>query len=385
MSPRFLPSVLLTATLVWFAAASRADDKVTKPDAKPPEPPAVYWMPAVPDGRPTNSGPVDAKGYIARGAARYQRGEYDKAIEDYDEALYLEPGCTRALNGRGLAWCAKGAYDKAVKDFDETIRLGPRYAARFYVLVMPPILPWVQVVADRSQVVLALTGRGIAYHARRDYDRAIKDYDEAIRLDPQCAAALTNRGNTWVNKGNYDAAIRDCDEALRIEPKCIQAFVNRGLAHAGKGDQDKAIMDLDQAARLGSEDARVFLYRGRAWCAKGDCGKAISDYERAIRLDPKCRAAYRCQAWLLSTCPQAKYRDGPRAVDAATRACELSGWSAAADWETLAAAYAECGRFDEAAKWQEKALQDAAHAKVTGEEGRQRLQMYRDKRAYPTK
>src|SRR5258707_1124819 len=87
--------------------------------------------------------------------------------------------------------------------------------------------------------------RGVAWYVKGDYDRAIADYDEAIRLHPRYAPAFNNRGNVWYRKGDKDRAIADYDEAIRLDPKYAPAYTNRGNAWSGKGDNDRAIADYD--------------------------------------------------------------------------------------------------------------------------------------------
>lgn len=109
--------------------------------------------------------------------------------------------------------------------------------------------------------------------------------------------------------------------------------------------------------------------------------KALADLDTAIRLGPGNAAAYNNRAWLWATCPDARYRDGTKAVESATRACELSDWKQANQLDTLAASYAERGDFDKAVEWQEKAnkLYTDADERKKGEE---RLELYREKKPY---
>jgi tetratricopeptide (TPR) repeat protein len=135
---------------------------------------------------------------------------------------------------------------------------------------------------------VAFNNRGRTYSDKRDYDRAIRDYDEAIRLDRNNVAAYLNRGSAYNSKRDHDGAIRDYAEAIRLQPGNVTALNGRGFAYKQKGDLDRAIHDLDEAIRLNPNfAARPYSNRGDAWRLKGDAGRAIADLDEAIRRDPQ--------------------------------------------------------------------------------------------------
>jgi tetratricopeptide (TPR) repeat protein len=97
---------------------------------------------------------------------------------------------------------------------------------------------------------LLYTNRGVEYAIKKEFDKAIADHDEAIKVDPKNWAAFNNRGNAYVGKRDYDRAIADYDEAVKLNPKYADAYYNRGLAKRNKGDSAGADVDIAQAKAL---------------------------------------------------------------------------------------------------------------------------------------
>ena len=85
--------------------------------------------------------------------------------------------------------------------------------------------------------------RGLAWRARKEPDKAIADFSDAIRLEPKDAGDFNNRGLVWEEKRDYDKAIADFDAAIRLEPKC-EIYNNRGLVWFARKDSDKALADF---------------------------------------------------------------------------------------------------------------------------------------------
>jgi tetratricopeptide (TPR) repeat protein len=133
---------------------------------------------------------------------------------------------------------------------------------------------------------------GVRSLGKLDYNKAITEFTEAIRLDPTFAPAYLGRGNAHSNQGNLDEAIRDYCEAIRLDPNYAIAYYNRGAIYQHKNKFSKAFSDYNAAIHLDPNCAPAFNNRGVVYGRKGDFNKAISDFTEAIRLDPNYAIAY---------------------------------------------------------------------------------------------
>ncbi|MFN7881677.1 MAG: tetratricopeptide repeat protein, partial [bacterium] len=131
---------------------------------------------------------------------------------------------------------------------------------------------------------VAFNNRGWAHQDRRNFDAAMRDYDEAIRLDPRDAHAFFNRGLVHQRRGNFDAALRDYDEAIRLNPRFAAAFIDRGVVHFYRSNLDAALRDYDEAIRLNPRFAIAFNNRGLAHERRGNLGQAAADFREAVGL-----------------------------------------------------------------------------------------------------
>jgi len=175
-------------------------------------------------------------------------------------------GATQAASQRDHDACAKSSRDEAIS-------------------------ACTRVIQDRSEDAgrraAAYNNRGTAYLSS-DIDRAIANYDEAIRLDPKYADAYLNRAFAYRGKNDVDRAIPDYNETIRLDPKHPTVYIARGTAYNIKGDFDRAIADYNRAMQLGSKYASViFTVRGNAYFGKKDFDRAIADYDAALRINPR--------------------------------------------------------------------------------------------------
>jgi tetratricopeptide (TPR) repeat protein len=164
-------------------------------------------------------------------------------------------------------------YDRAIANYNEAIRLNQDDA-------------------------IAYNGRGSTYSNKGDPDRAIADYNEAVRLDPTYALALLNRGTAYSNKGDFDRAIADFNDAIRLDPRSYIAFNNRGNAYYKKNHYDQALADFNEAIRINPMYPTALRNRGLVYSNfKDDPDRAIADYNDAIRLDPMYAQAFNSRGY----------------------------------------------------------------------------------------
>jgi Tfp pilus assembly protein PilF len=192
-------------------------------------------------------------GALGAGVNLWRRSERGVSIR-------LRPNDPFPHNGRGNAWSDKGDLDRAITDYTEAIHLDPNDAN-------------------------AYASRGKAYQSKKEYDRAIADYDQAIRLDRNNANAYGNRGNARSDRGDLDRAIADYDVALQIRPGAVD-YRNRGRAYESKKECDRAIADYTQAIQLEPKYVLAFNNRGAAYRAKGEREHATADFQKVLTLDP---------------------------------------------------------------------------------------------------
>jgi tetratricopeptide (TPR) repeat protein len=172
-------------------------------------------------------------------------------------------------------YCSKGEdmylnhnYEAAVKDYTEAIRLKPDFVKAYF-------------------------GRGKAYRDLAKNPEAIADYTETIRLQPDDAEAFNKRAEAYFSEGQYDKAIADCSEVIRLKPDSADAYVERGCVYDNVFPLHQlpdAIADFSQAIRLKPRDAHTNLqahsFRAFDYDRLGNYSEAIADYTEILRLNP---------------------------------------------------------------------------------------------------
>jgi tetratricopeptide (TPR) repeat protein len=313
--------------------------------------------------------PRDAEVRRARGLFRLTADEYDAAREDLMVAAEEDPQDAAVQEALGLACLMAEKFDDAKAAFGRAIELAPD--------AIGPLL-------QRARI----------WAIEKDRDQALEDIDRAIDIDPENPAALLLRARINQQAGDTEAALADIQTILDDKPDTPAALELRGLIAAEQEDYAAAIRDFRKLAARDPDDAAVvgqlaMLYlaakqpreairrftraleidtdnfpcrRGRSDAAIsiGDHPAALADLQKAHELEPDDSGVLNNLAWLLATSPDADLRDGKRAIELATKACEETKWEEAHIISTLAAAYAEAGDFDSARKYSKQAVEKGA-------------------------
>ncbi|MGJ0607991.1 tetratricopeptide repeat protein [Cylindrospermopsis raciborskii] len=243
----------------------------------------------------------NALAYIGRGNARYDLGDKQGAIVDYNQAIQINPNYADAYIGRGNARYDLGDKQGAIVDYNQAIQINPNYALAYnnrgnarYDLgdKQGAIVDYNQAIQINPNYALAYNNRGNARSDLGDKQGAIVDYNQAIQINPNYALAYNNRGNARYDLGDKQGAIVDYNQAIQINPNDADAYYNRGNARSNLGDKQGAIVDYNQAIQINPNDADAYYNRGLARYDLGDKQGAIVDYNQAIQINPNDADAY---------------------------------------------------------------------------------------------
>ena len=143
-----------------------------------------------------------------------------------------------------------------------------------------PVTPQPSISTNSFETAKEYLIRGDSFSAIKDYGRAILDYDQAIRLNPEYAEAYNNRGYAYYWNGDATHAIADYSRAIELRPNYAYAYNNRGAAYMASGHPDQAINDLDHALNLQSDFPQAYINRGNAYLRLGRFDMAFADFRR---------------------------------------------------------------------------------------------------------
>ena len=315
----------------------------------------------------------DAPAHNNLGVALVQTGHPQEAIKHYQEALRLQPNLPEAQYNLGNALLQTGQPQEATAHFQEALRLKPDYAMAHNNLgVALAQTGQPQAAIKHYQEALRLQPNlpdahcdlGITLTEVGRLTEAITHFEQALQLEPNHPKAHNGLGLALLQNGQADKAIAQFRTALQLQPDWTaarnnlgDALINFGCVLFQKGQMNQAIAPLQEGLQIRPDNAGAYNCLGFIFLRQGQAGEAVANFQKALELQPNNADAHKYLAWIMATCPDASVRNGTQAVELAEQAEQLSGGGNPAILATLAAAYAEAGRFPEAVTTAQKALQ----------------------------
>lgn len=335
----------------------------------------------------------NALAHINLGFYFAENRQLEPAQKHFQAAIDTDPNFGEAWNGLGYVLAEEGKYEEAIPNYETALRLKPEFGYA------------------RSNL-----GNSLFYIGRTN--EALVQFREAVRLNPREAMGHYNLGFCLLAAGNRDEAIEQLRAAAQLNPKLVQPWQYLGIALAQQGQIAEAMGCYSKAieAEPGYLPAReslgeLFLTQGKnreaaeqflvvlqrrpddanahyrlalALTGLGRTKEAAAHYQRSLQSFQDVPAALNNLAWILATYPDPEVRNGAEAVNLAERACKLTDYKQPIVVGTLAAAYAEVGRFADAIATAEKArvLAEAEQADDLVAKNVKLLELYRAGKPY---
>ncbi len=262
-----------------------------------------------------------------------------------------------SLNRRGQLRADAGNQEIALADFEESLSYEPNH--------------W-----------RALHNRGVSYAQAGKFEEALNDFNRVIEINSEYAKAYSNRATLRMQSGEAEAALTDYRRASKIDDQLVSSWIGRGRACHMLGFWEESLKCFDTVVEMNPENADFICSRGDLLADMGRYREALADYAQTIEINPEFAHAYRNGAWLLATCPDPRFRDEENAVRGARRALEFGYGERHVALDTLAAAQASAGKFEEAVQTLEEAIAEAPEDVKYGYQAR--LEMYQVEHPFRT-
>ncbi|MFM7108739.1 MAG: tetratricopeptide repeat protein [Planctomycetaceae bacterium] len=335
--------------------------------------------------------PRDAEVRRSRGLFRLVEEEFNAAREDLEAAVAEEPDDASLQEALGMACAMGGKFDDARKAFDRAVELAPRSPG--------PLLQRARLLAVQEKFAEALSDLDLAVDLAPDdpgarllrvrirmqaddEQGAREDLESVLRRDPDNPGGLEMRAMLAAANQDFPAAIRDFRRLLSKRPDDVAILGQLGMLYLVADQPRKAIERFSRALELDDENFTCRRGRSDAAISIGDHEAALADLEIALALKPEDSGVLNNLAWLLATSPDENIRDGARAIELATKACEATEWRQAHIVSTLAAGYAEQGDFDNAKKYSRQAVETGGVTDEVREQLGKELASYEDNKPW---
>lgn len=281
-------------------------------------------------GAVLDQSPDDANALILQGEVFRELGKNDDALESFDRAIELAPQAPGPYQQRGEIYREEGEYDKSLANFNKVLELQPGE-------------------------MLTLVHRAEVYLRSGRFDEALADVDTVLEKQPLVLAHRI-RAEVLANMNRLQEAIDEMQSVAAAVPNDTELKMQLALYYQVDNKPRKAVELYTEILEQESDNFLALRSRGDAYLAVGEHAAAVADFEEALKHLADDPALLNNLAWVLATSPDAQVRNGKRAVELATKACDLTDYNKPHILSTLAAAFAENGDFETAIQWSQKAV-----------------------------
>ena len=317
---------------------------------------------------------VDVYKKIDHAAQLANKGQYDAAIIAWKEILSTNPDDSRIHNDLGAALARTGRYAEAIPEYEKALELYPQYHEIYLNLGRS------QLAVGRPDDAILTFEKGLQYYpespdlhnhlglalaSKGRIDEARAEFVKTLEIKPDNAEAHHNLGRMLLLTGQLDQAIPYFERAVAINPSFADAHTDLGRALIAAGQYLQAIPHLEKALAIKPASVVAHDYLGVSlYYSQTGVQEALAHWREALRLDPNFAPAMDHAAHALAASPEASDRNGSEAVKFAEQAVQASDGGNPLYLDTLAAAYAESGRFPEAIAAARKALDLATRQRL---------------------
>ena len=337
--------------------------------------------------------PLDIVARLNLGIILANRHRFEEALEHFDIGIETLPDEPPLYFQKGLVLLAMNRPDDAVQQFREALQYDSGFVKARVQLAdtLFGLGREVEARAALTEAIEATPDSALLHHKRAeldafsgDFQRACEGFQRVVELVPANAMARQNVGSSFVSLGRYAEAIEWLREALRLRPDFLMAQVNLAAALEATGELDEAFELYETLLAARPHRGGFYTRAANVAARRGNGARAIQLLRRGYAILPDNVGIANDLAWRLATVPDDALRDGPLAVALAEYVNDLRGGESSSELDTLAAAYAAVGRFEDAVEAAERALAIARRTDqdVLAGEISQRLDLFRQRKPY---
>ena len=336
--------------------------------------------------------PRDAWHQVNLGYARQMQGRLKEAIHHFQVALKIDPRHDGAHTNLGILFQSRGDLKTAINHFRKAVQIKPNdakannnlaNALRSQGNVDEAIAYFRRSVHADSDLADPHYTLAELLRTRGELDEATRHYRDVLRLQPDHVEVHGRLAMILAGQGNLKEAAEHFRHVVRLRPDATVHF-HLGEVLRQQGHFDEAMENYHHSLRIQPDQPRVHYSLAAALTSGGQMAQALKYFEKAARLKPQWINPLNDMAWILSTYPDDLIRDSGKAVKIAERAAQLTKQQNFLVLDTLAAAYAADGRFEQAVQTAEKAskLAGQANAEQDVRAIEMRLELYRNQQAF---